>query len=48
MGGNRNSCVVRELTKVFETFHRGLVIDQIAFFKKQAPKGEIVILIEGV
>jgi 16S rRNA (cytidine1402-2'-O)-methyltransferase len=48
MGGNRNSCVARELTKVFETFHRGLVIDQIAFFKKQAPKGEIVILIEGV
>ena len=47
IGGNRQSCIVRELTKVYETFHRGLITEQIIFFEKHPPKGEIVLVIEG-
>jgi 16S rRNA (cytidine1402-2'-O)-methyltransferase len=47
IGGNRQSCIVRELTKVYETFHRGLITEQIIFFEKNPPKGEIVIVLEG-
>ncbi|MAW65573.1 MAG: 16S rRNA (cytidine(1402)-2'-O)-methyltransferase [Flavobacteriales bacterium] len=48
IGGNRQSCIVRELTKVYETFHRGLITDQIILFEKHPPKGEIVLVLEGL
>ncbi len=41
-------CVARELTKRFESYHRGSASDLAALFSKQAPKGEIVLLIGGV
>jgi 16S rRNA (cytidine1402-2'-O)-methyltransferase len=44
---SREVCVVREISKMFETYHRGQLQDQIAFFKEHAPKGEIVMLIKG-
>ncbi len=45
---NRKVCIVRELSKLYETFHRGTVKNQIEFFKKTPPKGEIIIILEGV
>ncbi len=38
-------CVARELSKKFETYHRGSANDLWAQFKQRAPKGEIVLLI---
>ncbi len=40
-------CVARELTKVFETYHRGLASELLAEFEAHPPKGEIVLLIGG-
>ena len=47
MGNNRNVCVVRELSKVFETFQRGAVSELVEFYEKNPPKGEIVVIIGG-
>ena len=41
-------CVARELTKVFETYHRGSASALLAEFTAHPPKGEMVILIGGV
>ena len=40
-------CVARELTKVFETYHRGTAAELLEEFKTKPPKGEIVLLIGG-
>jgi 16S rRNA (cytidine1402-2'-O)-methyltransferase len=40
-------CVARELTKKFETYHRGTATELLAHFKSHPPKGEIVFLITG-
>lgn len=46
--GNRKVSVARELTKMFEEIQSGLVLDLIEYYKvKGAPKGEIVLVIEG-
>jgi len=37
-------CVARELTKKFETYHRGTAQELAAWFSEHAPKGEIVLL----
>lgn len=41
-------CVARELTKAFETYHRGSAMELSAEFKNKAPKGEIVLLVGGI
>ncbi len=41
-------CVARELTKVFETYHRGSAAALQAEFTAHPPKGEMVVLIGGV
>lgn len=41
-------CVARELTKVFETYHRGSAAALLAEFTARPPKGEMVVLIGGV
>lgn len=41
-------CVARELTKVFETYHRGSASALLAEFTSHPPKGEMVVLIGGV
>lgn len=41
-------CVARELTKVFETYHRGSAASLLAEFTAHPPKGEMVVLIGGV
>ena len=40
-------CVARELTKVFETYHRGSAAALLAEFEAHPPKGEMVLLIGG-
>lgn len=37
-------CVARELTKKFETYHRGTAQELAAWFSQHSPKGEIVLL----
>jgi 16S rRNA (cytidine1402-2'-O)-methyltransferase len=44
----REICVVREISKLFETYHRGHLQDQLNYFQQNAPKGEIVIIIKGI
>ncbi|MBM3185498.1 MAG: 16S rRNA (cytidine(1402)-2'-O)-methyltransferase [Bacteroidetes bacterium] len=43
----REICVVREISKLFETYHRGHLYDQLNYFKLNTPKGEIVLIIKG-
>ena len=38
-------CVARELSKKFETYHRGTAAELAAYFQQHAPRGEIVLLI---
>lgn len=40
-------CVARELTKVFETYHRGSASSVLEEFKTKPPKGEMVLLVGG-
>lgn len=44
---DRELCVARELTKRFETFHRGSASDLCEEFRMKPPKGEITLLIRG-
>lgn len=41
------ACVARELTKKFETYHRGTAAEVLAHFKAHPPKGEIVLLVHA-
>lgn len=43
--GNRNACVARELTKLYEEFIRGDLKELAAKFTRQNTKGEIVLVI---
>jgi 16S rRNA (cytidine1402-2'-O)-methyltransferase len=40
--------VARELTKKFETYHRGTAAEVLAHFQSHPPKGEIVILVHAM
>lgn len=40
-------CVARELTKKFETFHRGTPTELLEWFSNHGTKGEMVILMNG-
>lgn len=48
LGEDREVCVAREISKMFEEFRRGRAIDILNHFKNTPPKGEIVLLIKGV
>ena len=41
------ACVARELTKKFETYHRGTARDLCDHFTRNPPKGEIVLLVHS-
>lgn len=43
----RRVCIARELTKTFETFHRGTAIELANEFSNKTAKGEITLLIAG-
>lgn len=44
---DREICVARELTKKFETYHRGTASQLLEYFTAQPGKGEITLLIRG-
>lgn len=46
-GANRNVCVVREISKMFEEYKRGTALDVMAYYEANPPKGEIVLLVAG-
>ncbi|MDD2402547.1 MAG: 16S rRNA (cytidine(1402)-2'-O)-methyltransferase [Clostridia bacterium] len=46
--GDRQCCVARELTKVFEEYQRGTLSEVIAKFEGKKIKGEITIIVEGM
>ncbi|MGQ9896423.1 MAG: 16S rRNA (cytidine(1402)-2'-O)-methyltransferase [Acidobacteriota bacterium] len=45
--GNRSAVVARELTKLHETYVRGFLDSLVEHFRTEAPRGEIVVLIDG-
>jgi len=45
--GDRQICVAREMTKMFEEYWRGHVSAAVDYFKSQAPRGEFTLVIEG-
>lgn len=46
-GEERNACVAREISKMFEEFKRGTFRELITHFTEAGVKGEIVIIVEG-
>lgn len=42
------ACIARELTKTFETYHRGTALELKTYFEIHPPKGEMVLVIGGV
>lgn len=47
-GGERQACVCRELTKIFEEKKRDTLAGLYKYYSENPPKGEIVIIIEGL
>ena len=47
LGNDRNVCVSRELSKLFEENKRGKVTEVLEHFKQKTIKGEIVVVVEG-
>ncbi len=47
-GAGRKCCVSRELTKMFEENVRGTLEEVLVHFEKTAPRGEIVVVVEGL
>ncbi|MEQ8675786.1 MAG: 16S rRNA (cytidine(1402)-2'-O)-methyltransferase [Aggregatilineales bacterium] len=45
--GERDICVARELTKLYEEFTRGNVSDVLAHYQETPPRGEIAIVLGG-
>jgi 16S rRNA (cytidine1402-2'-O)-methyltransferase len=45
--GNREACVARELTKLYQEARRGQLDEIIKFYQDASPKGEVVMLISG-
>jgi len=45
---DRSVCVARELTKKFETYHRGCAGELISSLSEGTVKGEITLLIQGI
>lgn len=44
----REICIVREISKLYETYHRGTVDTLSEYFCNNVPKGEIVIVIKAL
>jgi 16S rRNA (cytidine1402-2'-O)-methyltransferase len=47
-GSERRCCVSRELSKLFEENVRGTLAELIQHFEKNSPRGEIVVVVEGL
>jgi len=46
-GADRQVCVVREISKMFEEFKRGEAQEVKKYYEEKPPKGEIVIIVAG-
>jgi 16S rRNA (cytidine1402-2'-O)-methyltransferase len=46
--GPRRAVVARELTKQFEEVRRGTVAELAAYYESSSPRGEVVIVLEGI
>ena len=46
-GAERRAVVARELTKLHEEFRRGTVAELAAYYGATAPRGEVVVLLDG-
>ncbi len=47
-GKTREVCVAREISKFYETYHRGNLEELTSYFINTPPKGEIVVVIKGL
>lgn len=47
-GAERKACVCRELSKLFEEIKRGTLTELMEYYSTHPPKGEIVIVVEGI
>jgi 16S rRNA (cytidine1402-2'-O)-methyltransferase len=47
-GNDRQACVCRELSKMFEEIKRGTISELRNYYELNPPKGEIVIVVEGL
>ena len=47
LGGDRQACVSRELTKIYEENRRGTLTELATWYKAHPPKGEIVLTVGG-
>lgn len=45
---SRNACVCRELSKMYEEIKRGTLEELVKYYTENPPKGEIVIVVEGI
>ncbi|WP_420645592.1 16S rRNA (cytidine(1402)-2'-O)-methyltransferase [Candidatus Leptofilum sp.] len=45
--GDRETAVCNELTKLYESVHRGCLSELITYFKEEEPRGEYVVVISG-
>ena len=45
--GDRQICVAREMTKMFEEYWRGTVSGALEYFNSQTARGEFTLVIEG-
>jgi 16S rRNA (cytidine1402-2'-O)-methyltransferase len=44
-GPERDACVARELTKLHETFRRGTLEELAAYYRNEAPRGEVTLVV---
>lgn len=47
LGADRQACVSRELTKIYEENRRGTLSELAQWYKAHPPKGEIVLIVAG-
>ena len=47
LGADRQACVSRELTKIYEENRRGTLTELAKWYKAHPPKGEIVLVVAG-
>lgn len=48
LGAERQACVSRELTKIYEENRRGTLSELAQWYKAHPPKGEIVLVVAGI
>ncbi len=47
LGTEREICIAREISKLYETYHRGNIGEVLSYFTENEVRGEIVIILSG-